>query len=718
MPYKENQQVVDTIHRRYKAFSKKAQSSVLALRIRLTSGTACFIAALSGLSLNAWADPEKAESVEILPPLTVSTTRMERPLNEVPTAITRIDAESIQRANLQIALDEALEAVPGVFVLNPYNYAQDTRIAIRGFGARSDFGIRGIRLIVDGIPATTPDGQGEVDGLDLGSAASMEVLRGPASALYGSASGGVIRIETESGPPVPFMETRLSAGSDGFLSTQFKAGGQEGPLNYLVSAGYLDFDGFRDNSATRNTRLNGKLEYIVDATMRLRLVFNVIDFPQQDDPGGLTRAEAEADPRQARQQNLDFDSGESVTQQRVGLVHFWDFNASHALESRLHYTRRDFANKLPFQPGGQVTFDRDFFGGGVLYRYTGDRLRLSTGLDFDRQQDARRNYDNLNGQQGDLDLDQDEDVQSLGLFLSQAYALHEDLVFSAALRYDEVRFDVRDHFLADGDDSGDIRFAEWSPMAGLSWSPGDAVTLYANLSRAFETPTTTEFDNPSGGGFNTRLEAQSAWNYEIGLKGQRSLAGRALRYELAAFHIDVDEALAPFELAASPGREFYRNAGKTRHQGVEAALSTELGAGWSLGVNYTWSHFRYRDFESNGQNFSDQRIPGIPQHLAALRLNYTHPGGFFASWRTRLVGSFYADDANSEKIEAYSVSDLQAGYTHRSGNWTIEPYLRVNNLLDESYFANIRINAFGSRYVEPAPERSLFGGIRVRYSFQ
>lgn len=659
-----------------------------------------------------------AEEVATLPTLTVSATRMEQPLNDVPTAITRIDAETIQRANLQIALDEALQEVPGVFVLNPYNYAQDTRIAIRGFGARSDFGIRGIRLVVDGIPATTPDGQGEVDGLDLGSAESIEVLRGPASALYGSASGGVIRIETESGPPAPFMETRWSAGADGFASVQFKAGGQDGPLNYLVSGGYLDFDGYRDNSATRNTRLNGKLEYAFDSAMRLRLVFNVIDFPQQDDPGGLTRAEAKANPRQARQQNLDFDGGETVTQQRVGLVHFWDFDETRSLESRLHYTRRDFANKLPFPVGGQVAFDRDFYGGGVLYRHTGDRLRLNGGLDFDVQQDARRNYDNLNGQRGDLDLDQNEDVQSLGLFLSQAYALHEDLELSAALRYDEVRFDVRDHFLADGDDSGDIRFSEWSPMAGLGWSPNAAVTVYANVSKAFETPTTTEFDNPTGGGFNTGLESQTAWNFEIGLKGERRLAGRLLRYELAAFHIEIDDALVPFEPATSPGREFYRNAGESERQGIEAALSADLGAGWHVGLNYTWSDFRYRAFESNGQDFSDRRIPGIPEHHAAFRLDYAHPAGFFASWRTRLVGSFYADDANSEKIEAYSVSDLQAGYTHRRGNWTIEPYLRVNNLLDESYFANIRINASRGRFFEPAPERSLFGGIRLRYAFE
>jgi iron complex outermembrane receptor protein len=657
---------------------------------------------------------ERSEPVETLPTLTVSATRMERPLNEVPTAVSRIETESIKRGNRQISLDEALQEVPGVFVLNPYNYAQDTRIAIRGFGARSDFGIRGIRLVVDGIPATTPDGQGEVDGLDLGSAERIEVLRGPAAALYGSASGGVIRIETESGPTTPFMETRISGGQDGFFNTQFKAGGQDGPLNYLISAAHLRFDGYRDNSTTENTRLNGKVEYEFDAAMRLRLVFNVIDFPQQDDPGGLTRAEADADPRQARQQNLDFDSGESVTQQRIGLVHIWDLDGARSLESRLHYTHRDFANKLPFQDGGQITFERHFYGGGLLYRQSQGSLRWSAGVDFDVQKDARQEYDNLNGRQGNLALDQQENVQSRGLFLSQAYALTEDVELFAALRYDTVHFDVEDRLLADGDDSGDIRFSEWSPMLGLSWTPSAAVTLYANVSTAFETPTTTEFDNPTGGGFNSGLQSQSATNFEVGLKDQTTLVGRTLRYELAAFHIDIDDALVPFEIGDN---DFFRNAGKSRRQGLEAALSTELGFGWSLGFSYTWSDFRYREFAVGGQDFSGKRTPGIPEHTAALRLDYAHPSGFFASWRTRLVGSFYADDANAERIAAYSVSDLRLGYTHQSGRWTVEPYLSVNNVLDESYFANIRINAFGGRYFEPAPGRSLFGGIRVRYSF-
>lgn len=676
----------------------------------------CFFSSLRALGE---ADEELApDTVATLPTLTVSATRMERPLDELPTAVTQINAESIQRGNLQISLDEALQEVPGVFILNPYNYAQDTRIAIRGFGARSDFGIRGIRLVVDGIPATTPDGQGEVDGLDLGSAERIEVLRGPASALYGSASGGVIRIETESGTAVPFTETRLSGGEDGFFNAQFKAGGQDGPLNYLLSTSYLMFDGYRKNSATENTRINGKLEYELDESMRLRLVFNMIDFPQQDDPGGLTRAEAEANPRQARQRNLDFDGGESVSQQRVGLVYLWDFDETRSLESRLHYTHRDFANKLPFPDGGQVTFDRNFYGTGLLYRQTGEQLRWSAGFDLDVQEDARRNYNNLNGQRGPLALDQDETVRSIGVFISQGWQFHDNFELSAALRYDEVHFDVDDRFLSDGNDSGDIRFTEWSPMAGLTWSPNEAVTVYANVSTAFETPTTTEFDNPTGGGFNTALGSQNATNYEIGIKGERRVDDRPLRYELTAFHIEIDDALVPFELAAFPGREFYSNAGESRRQGVEAALATDLGAGWSLGLNYTWSDFRYRDFESGNQDLSGKRIPGIPEHTAALRVDYQHPSGFFAGWRTRLVGSFYADDANGEKIDAYSVSDLRLGYTHQAGNWTVEPYLSINNVLDERYFGNIRINAFGGRFFEPAPERSLFGGIRVRYSFQ
>ena len=661
------------------------------------------------------------ETVDVLPTYTVAAPRIEQVDLNVPFSISRIDAGQIQTASQQLSLDEPLQTVPGVFVLNPYNFAQDSRIAIRGFGARADFGIRGIRLIVDGIPATTPDGQGSVDGLDLGSAESMEVIRGPASALYGAASGGVILIETESGPATPFAETRWTAGDDGFLQGQFKAGGQLNRFSYLLSATSLDYEGYRNHSETENRRLNAKFSYDFSASSSLTALINLIDLPLQNDPGGLTLDEARADPDQARQRNLVFDGSESVEQEQLGLVYKRALNDFHSFELKTYHTHREFANKLPFPDGGQVAFERNFFGGGALYRFTADRLKLAAGFDYDQQDDARKRYDNLSGVRGPLSLEQEEQIESLGLFATGSFELLEALTISAAVRQDYLDFEVDDAFMTDGDDSGGRSFEETSPMLGLIWEAVPGFAVFANAATSFETPTTTEFANPDGGGFNPNLDPQSARSFELGIKGSSAFRERSIRYELTAFHIKIDDALVPFvpfDANASSERDFYKNAGESERTGIEAAFQIELLKDVTADLSYTWSAFKYEDFETPDGDFSGNRLPGIPEHFANVRINYKHEDGFFIRWNTRFIGSFYADDANADTVDAYIVSDLRLGIEKRVGAWTFEPFIGLNNVFDHEYYANIRINAFGGRYYEPAPGRNLYGGLRLRYSFE
>ncbi|MFO8028081.1 MAG: TonB-dependent receptor, partial [Opitutales bacterium] len=561
-------------------------------------------------------DEAASEEALTLDPYTVKATRLESSVLDIPAAVSVVDREMIQKASAQLSINEALRTVPGVFVLNPYNYAQDSRIAIRGFGARSDFGIRGVRLVVDGIPATLPDGQAGVDGIDLGSAQSIEVIRGPAASIYGPASGGVIRIETEDAPSRPFAEARFTAGEYGLSKNQFKAGWADGPWNVLVSSSYLDYEGYRDNSRTRNTALNAKLRYTFENGAELTTIINAIDYPVQDDPGGLTAAEAAEDPRQARDRNLQFDGGESVRQEKLGFA--WRQPLAEGHELRLHgfAVERDFANKLPFEEGGQVGFERLYFGGGASYTYTGEPFRLVAGVDLGHQDDARKNYDNLDGTRGPVDLDQDERVRNFGSYLTGELALPGEVTLSAALRYDEVRFDVDDHFLGDlSDDSGELTFRETSPAAGIRWQPRPGITFYGNVATSFETPTTTEFDNPSGGGFNQSLEAQTALSFEAGMKGE--LADWPMRpvFDLAVFTIDVEDALVPFELGAFPDREFFRNAGSTRKEGLETAISIFPSERISATFSYTFSDFRYEEFEVGGDDFGGNRLPGVPEHF-------------------------------------------------------------------------------------------------------
>lgn len=654
---------------------------------------------------------------EVLGPILIRSSRIETPVDRVPGAASVLNEADIGDGRQQLGLDESLATVPGVFAINRYNFAQDVRIAIRGFGARSTFGIRGIRVFVDGIPATLPDGQSGVDAVDLGATERMEVLRGPSASLYGTSAGGVLSLYTREGGGLPEAALSVTAGSHGFLETRARAlGGARAPVDYSVHLSRSTLDGFRDHAATERALLTSKFGYEFGAGMKLSLLLSAVDSPVADDPGGLTAAEAAANRKQASPLNLRFDAGESVSQQKIGLVLEQDVGARGRLRLRNYYVLRDFDNKLPFSA---VSLDRFFTGGGVEYRRDGAVLnrptRLLLGADVDFQDDDRVRRTNTDGSVGGATFDQRERVRSAGVFGRSVIDLTPDLRFTLGLRYDSVRFDVDDKFLADGDDSGSVTFDEFSPSAGLSLRVAPRMHVYANASWAFETPTTTEFANPAGsGGFNTSLESQTARNLEIGARGREE----RLSYELALFHIAVDDQLVPFEIPGSPGRFAFVNAGESTHRGVEAAARISLTPGWSAGVAYTYSDFRFDRFRNQaGASLDGNRIPGIPEHLLNVDTRYVWASGAYIAASARFTGAFFSDNENMVNVPGYTVIDLRAGYERRVGAWYVGARAGVNNVRDRDYYANVRINASGGRYFEPAPGRNIYAGMTLRMEF-
>jgi len=675
----------------------------------------------AGSSIAVAEPSDRGTDAAQLDEIIVRATRMDKRIDEIPAAISVIAKDDIQLGRQQLGLDESLAAIPGLFMQDRYNFAQDLRISIRGFGARSNFGIRGVKILVDGIPETLPDGQGQSDGIDIGSIEQIEVLRGPASSLYGNASGGVINITSERGPDDPFVEMRLSFGEFDFQKFQLKAGGNAGRLNYLVNISDMQYDGYRTHSETESRVLNARFIYEIDNESEFGLVLSATDQPLANDPGGITLTQAQLDPTSARQQNVAFDAGEALDQQRIGLSYKKSVGERHEIRLRNHYVWRDFANKLPFTGGGAVQFDRFFIGVGAVYTYRGELWGrpniLIVGTDIDRQDDDRKRFDNNLGVLGPLVLDQTELVTSIGVFVQNELALSEDLALTVGLRYDEVEFDVEDHFLADGNDSGSRTLGETSPMIGVVYSLSDATNLYATISTAFETPTTTEFANPSGaGGFNPNVDPQLATNYEVGIRGT---LGERNRYELSLFTIDVEDELIPYELAAQPGRVFFSNAGKSTRNGAEISVVSQPVEGLRISVAYTYSDFEFDEFlDDNGNDFSGNALPGIPDDLFRGEVAYTHPSGFYGAIDLLNVGNFFVNNANSAVNESYSVVNLRFGHVDlRFGDWVLSPFVGVNNLADEQYAANVRINAFGGRYFEPAPERHFYGGLSIRYNF-
>lgn len=658
---------------------------------------------------------QEVDTTLALAPITVNATRYETTDTKSSFSLTQVSKNFIQRGQAQLAANESLNTVPGLFALNPNNFAQDLRISIRGFGARAAFGIRGVKVLVDGIPESTPDGQAQVDNLALGIVENIEVIRGPSSSLYGNASGGVVSFQTEKPSTEGFVEGRFLRGSYGLQQYQLKTARQKGKFSYLLHGVHVKTDGYRENSGMKNTVLNGKFGFHFNEKDKLSLLINYGNSPQADDPGGINLEQVQQNRRSARDRNLLFKGGESVEQFRLGAIYDKQLTEKGQLQFKAYHTARDFTNRLPFEFGGIVAFDRQFSGGGISYilddQASDKPFVLRAGIELENQADNRQRFKNLEGVQGDKTLDQKESFLNFSAHYFQEYRLFKKFKSIIGGRYDYIRIKADDFFLSNGDASGQSSYNKYNSTIGFSYDISDHSFLYLNWSTSFETPTLNELsNNPLGsGGFNTDLKPQEAESIEVGFKG---IANRKLRYELVLFNIDVSDEILPFELEEFPGRDFFENAGSTNRIGAELSLTYNITKGVTAYLTHTYSNFSFKEFN----DFDDNILPGIPKHSTFTALSYLHPAGIFFNANARFISSIYTNNANSVQDNSYAVVNFNMGYKRTwEDGVQIEPFLGVNNLLDKAYNDNIRINAFGGRFYEPAPSLNLYGGVTVRF---
>ncbi len=628
-------------------------------------------------------------------------------------AADRVVVDAVLNAYQGTDFAEALKAVPGLFVQSRYNAAQDLRIDLRGFGARGNFGIRGIRVFVDGMPAGLPDGQVEVDSLDPAEISSIEILRGPAAARYGNGAGGVILIETRDPASAPPWQLSFGLGENGFSqqSGSAVAQQQDGALAARLTYSRLSLDGHRQQSRSDHRRLAAQMQVRISENSHLQVRARTTDAPISEDPGGLRLEDFLGSPRAAAAGNLRFDAGERLDQQSLAWRWRHRGKANGRLELSNYFSWRDFENRLPFTDGGAVTIDRRLGGIGAQYRFdTAGRGSWILGTEFHRQADHRRRFDNQLGRRGRLRLDQDERVAAAGAWVGAEFS-RASFALQTALRFDSVNFDLRDAFMADGDDSGDRRFNRWSQGLGLRWEGREGLLSYLRFATAFDTPTTTELANPLGAGFNQRLEPQTSTAWELGLRSGKASGRR--RAELAIYQIDTRDELIAFELPASPGRSFYTNAGKSRRRGAELALAMRAAEHLDLRFSAAWSDALFRRFESGAENFAGKQLPGTPGLRIAGSLDYRLGDALRLGLDAERVSDVYADNANTVASPAYLDMGLRAAWATTTRRARVECYLGVKNLLDEKYPDNLRINAFGGRYYEPAPGRYFYGGLRL-----
>ncbi|MBR9923982.1 MAG: TonB-dependent receptor [Gammaproteobacteria bacterium] len=667
------------------------------------------------LASPVWAQvPSSGEAV--LPTVEVSAPRLARELYATPAAVSTLAHEDLAQGRQRVRLDEALNRVPGVFLQNRDNFAQGQRIAIRGFGARAPFGVRGITVMVDGIPYTLPDGQAQLDAIDLDSAERIEVIRGPSSVLYGNAAGGVIDVTTADGRDSPGTRLRMGAGSDGYQKVALQNGGVQGDWSHHVSLTALSVDGYREQSSTEKYLLNAKLRRELGSERAVTAIINLLENPRSEDPGALNAREVAAGRDQAAPNSLALDAGQNVDQQLLGLQ-YEDLAAGDGeLYLKGFIAQRDFEQQLPFVGSSRLGYQRDYMGASAEYHHEValGSLPLSyiVGVDVARQEDERfRNDVDAQGAVGESLADETQTATSAGVFAQGDLALSEQLSLSLGARFDRVALDVDDRFLDDGDQSGKRTFNEWSGSAGLSYRYRPEHQAYINTGTAFETPTFSEFANPAGGGFNPAVEPQKAWNREIGLRGY--IEPLAMDYDLALFSVRVRDELVPYD---EGGRTFYQNAGDTNRDGLELALGWQLSDQWRLDSALTLARYEFDKFATPSERFDGNRIPGLPEQTWVTQLTWENIDQRFATLETEYIGDLVADNANATEVDSYWLLNLRVGDGWQlSEDTRLSAYLGLRNLLDEKHYANVRINGTFGRFYEPAPGRSVYGGVELSF---
>jgi iron complex outermembrane receptor protein len=676
--------------------------------------------------------------VTTLPEISVTVTRTQEPVNRVPYAVGVLGKRELQRGRQTIGLDEALSNLPGVVVANRYNFSLDQRISIRGFGSRSNFGVRGLKVLLDGVPQTLPDGQSQLTNVEFGTIGRAEVLRGSSSALYGNASGGVISLESEPAAAGPFA-TRVRAeggtgsqGNDDFYKWQSWTSGRYGNASGTLSVSQFKTDGYRQHSAAEIRQLNTGIDYTFSGTTIGTLRFSAADDPTAENPGALTLAEYLANPDSAAANNILRRADKDVQQQQLSLSLKHVDAAGNQLDVTVFGLLRNLDNPLAAPPpsglgptiGTYVHIDRAVGGA----RVTGSRplgggahpLRLTVGADLQRMRDDRLNLRAAAGAPTDSVLiDQREKITEFGPFTQLLWSPDERWLVSGGVRYDWVRFDVTDHHLTDlVDNSGARTNSALSGSLGASWSASDRFIPYVNLSTSFETPTTTELVNRpnSSGGFNDELKPQRAVNYEVGARGRPF---PAVSYSLALFLGRATDAIVQEEEVG--GRAFFANAGRTHNDGAEVGLTVTPVDQLTLSGAYTYAHYRFADYKivsgTTVDTLDGNRLPGVPEHYWRFGLRAGLPRGFYLDADHTISSSLVADDANTIFVDAWGagVTNARLGWEGDVGSVRLAPFLGVNNLWDRQYVGSVTLNGVGGRVFEPAPRRVVYAGAEIGY---
>ena len=631
--------------------------------------------------------------------ITLDAARIKTPKRTIPFAISHRSFRADQLGLAQNSLQDYLTTVPGVYAQNTQNFAQDLRISIRGFGARSGFGIRGIQLIVDGIPETTPDGQGQLDNLPLGLIQSLTVLRGPASSFYGNASGGVIKINTLEGFEDNFVRLRLQGGSFSSRNLAATIGLKNNKTKAVFYQNHSESQGYRNHSKYKQQVFNARVWHDLSDSSQIRWQFNYTNSPYAYDAGGINLDMVKENPKQARPQNETYNTYETINHLKTGLQWEKQINDNLRWDSYAFYAHRDFVGRLPFGFGGFVDLKRDYYGFGTAMEYQPQKYhRMQLRFSLADQKDHRQRFKNLNGSSGENTLDQDE------LFFNTALSFLDELKWDFGLLRLGLRYDYQR--LSTQRERDEVQLNSLNPSLGFTYTQLGNNVIFVSYSSSFETPTLNELSaNPSGNqGFNPNLSPSKAQNFELGWRYTTPQS----KVEATIYAINTQNEILPYELADFPDRDFYRNTGSTTRRGIELYWEHQEGS-WEWMASYNYASLKFDNYVLGDKNLSGNQLPGVPEQQFTASLKYSFLGGWGTALQSQYSGNLYADDNNQTRVEDYFLVNFRFWKSLEK----ISFFCGINNLLDKIYFDNIRINAYGKRYYEPAPMRNFYLGITL-----
>ncbi|TDM62953.1 TonB-dependent receptor [Acinetobacter sp. KU 011TH] len=703
-----------------------------------------------------WAE-DLTQDVTVLPTLHVEATRTDTTYLQTPASVFRIDAPQVDTSS-QVNLTEVVKGVPSLQIRNRENYAQDLQLSMRGFGARSTFGVRGIRLYVDGIPATMPDGQGQTSNIDLSSLDHVEVLTGPFSSLYGNSSGGTILTSTKEGQGKDSIELSYSGGShDKSRAGLVLQGGAKGANepSYVISSSYFDTDGYREHSGAEKVLNNAKLSWDLDDGSKINWVTNYVKI-HADDPQGLTHDQWNANPKQQVPFLKQFNVRKDIEQTQTGVTWSKPINDKNELYAMVYLGNRQVTQyqsipkgevKLeegkpiysgqasPKHAGGVIDFERNYYGAD--FRWTGKELlpntTLSVGVALDIMDEERKGFENFNvnnvyGVKGNLRRDEDNTLWNIDPYLQASWQFLPTWRLDTGVRYSNVHYKSKDHFTSgpdqygtvNGDDSGKTNYDKVLPSAALSWQILPELMAYVSYAKGFETPTFTEMayrlDEESG--FNFNLTASTSDTYETGLKSQNQLGD----FTLAVFQTKTKDDIV--SAGNSNGRSTFRNADKTLREGVEFAWNKKLWRDLTATASYTYLDATFDAdipaYKDIAQIPAGNAIPGIAKNQAYASLAWQPSHGLYGGVDIQYMDKVYVNDTNSDAAPSYSVTSANVGYAWVMGDWKVNSFARVDNLFDKNYAGSVIVNDSTKpvgRYFEPADGRNWSAGLRVIKQF-